>query len=492
MTLLTGELFQACQTQLSGKQNCSLFSRTFSLSLSSFLVELRGSSPAAMSCSKVTALFLLVCTIGCCYQVALLTIQYMEYGISSEVKLIFDKTIRLPAVTWCPEVLHSLNWTHPLVRSNCVRILGIRNCSQMEETLIIRQIRRIKLKEAEHKVELVHHLLDVSQLFEATISIDSLIRLAAIVDTNTQTGTSFKQVTELFHVTEFMLRSTKCFTLNWKSGWDTMEASKLRKGTHAQGLYVLLFYAGAMDQRDAIYRFAYSDNRYRHLRTGVADFVYAPNSGLVISSYDVYRSRLLHAPFVTDCVDYAAANTSDQAECLDVCMERKAVLRFGMKWRGQRAVPQDKGVRMMSIQQMREHRAGIREIEDCCNSKCAKQDCHQEIIVTNVRTSTSKTEAVIDGHASYAPNSPIVVTEASPKVTLTEFLTVTGSCFGFWFGLSVLQGLQFLATASTRIRTVWLGTTTTVRTRRHRRPRVACGCPCRFGHAGVRRFHATA
>lgn len=169
-------------------------------------------------------------------------------------------------------------------------------------------------------------------------------------------------------------------------------------------------------------------------------------------SYDLYVSRLLKAPFTTDCFDYTDIGLKDQAECADLCMEENTVQVFGKKWYGQRLVQKDIGIKSMNLSEIKDKWESIEEIRRTCNQKCAKQDCFQETYVTNVRSSTAQVTNYVLGHGSYTSSSPTIVTDASAKQTLTEFLIVSGSCFGLWFGASILQMLDIATKVASRLK----------------------------------------
>lgn len=405
-----------------------------------------------MALSKTSALWLLVCVVGCCYQVTVMTIQYAKYEISSHVKLTMEKTIKLPSVTWCTPIPYFLNWTHPLMRRICDQLLGM-NCSSATEDNLVRKMREIDLLDSVGLGHKLMDLLDGSQILQVTIGIDSIIPGLLFLNTKeTPAYMTVARVRDIFHVSDFVLQNVKCFTLTWKPGMDIVTADPVKKGVVPQGSYLLLFHSKELKRRAELYRFAYSDNRFKELRTGVTDFIYVPTGGGTASSYDMYVSRLLTAPFTTDCFDYTDVGLADQAECADLCMEEKATQVLGKKWYGQRLVAHDIGVKVMSFKEMKDKWDSIEEIRVACNRKCAKQDCFQETYVTNVRSSMAQVTNYVLGHGSYTSSSPTIVTDASAKQTLTEFLIVSGSCFGFWFGASILQILEIAKKVAARLK----------------------------------------
>lgn len=132
----------------------------------------------------------------------------------------------------------------------------------------------------------------------------------------------------------------------------------------------------------------------------------------------------------------------DKAECYDLCLESKAVQNLGQKWTGLRMTRKDVGVRQMSSPEMTQKWNQISRMISECEFLCAKQDCDQDMYSTSVRTSSTPVTILSHSHISYASNTPTVLTRATAKTTLTEYLTVTASCFGFWFGVSVMQALM--------------------------------------------------
>lgn len=136
----------------------------------------------------------------------------------------------------------------------------------------------------------------------------------------------------------------------------------------------------------------------------------------------------------------------DQAECYDLCIEDKAVKTFNKKWSGLLVNRKDVGIKFMTEPEITGNMVTILDLENRCQTKCAKQDCIQDVYASFLRTSNAPITVVSKSHISFVSNTPTVVTQASAKTTLTEYLTVSASCFGFWFGLSVIKVLESLRT----------------------------------------------
>lgn len=409
-----------------------------------------------MSVSKVSASFLLICLIGCCYQITMLTMQYARYDVSSSVKFVTEEMIKLPATTLCIPLLMLVNWTDPLVRRQCTPIMGV-NCSTMSEDMLIQAAKKPDWFSGVAMTRKMLDMYNATAVMNVTLPITSIISTVSRLDERQKPWRFVNQkVHESFEVTEYLFLTYKCFTLNWKPEWSVIShEAVVRGGANSIGFFSFLNYTRRFRHRTQGYFFAYSDNQFTRVRIGTVQFIAVGIDGVTMSSFKVFKSRLLTKPFVSRCFDYSSIGIESQAACTDDCMQKKSVQEFGNKWFGQRLDAADSGIRFMSQAAMTQNWDKILAIMNECKDLCSQQDCHQEKYVSSTRSSSPLFSSMTT-HASLIPDSPTVVTESSAKMTLTEFLLLSASCFGFWFGVSVLHGLslsQMLLANLLKIRT---------------------------------------
>ena len=75
-----------------------------------------------------------------------------------------------------------------------------------------------------------------------------------------------------------------------------------------------------------------------------------------------------------------------------------------------------------------------RYIEEC-KAMCPDSECLKELVITNIGRSAL---GPLNFYQALSDN-PSFVVHSDPKVNLPDFLTLVMSCFGTWFGLSILS-----------------------------------------------------
>lgn len=76
-----------------------------------------------------------------------------------------------------------------------------------------------------------------------TIGIESLVAGVQFVDTRLSPETMvFIKLRDLFHVSEYITRNNKCYTMTWRQGFDEINSSIMKTGVAAQGLFLVLVY----------------------------------------------------------------------------------------------------------------------------------------------------------------------------------------------------------------------------------------------------------
>lgn len=190
----------------------------------------------------------------------------------------------------------------------------------------------------------------------------------------------------------------------------------------------MISYKDAFLDRVLNYKYAYSSNRSKRLRRGVSDFVSTGPRSLTISSFSVYQSKLMPAPFVSDCFDYEDIGIADQAECYDSCTENKSLQLFDRKIHTQRLFASGAGIRTIDRDQEEHKWATVERLRSECRVKCSKQDCEKDTYTTVERTSVSGSTS---GHWISASSFPTVVKEAFAETSLPEFIAVASSSLSF-------------------------------------------------------------
>ena len=384
--------------------------------------------------SSLRNIWIFICIIGC-LQLAVLTVHYMNYDITSNVRFVQERDTELPAIAICLNLIHAIDWKNPKMRANCNEILGT-NCSKMDISQII-ELGKGKGFEFENG-PIVDKFL-ANELFNATIPLQDVIYFFMLPGRTGKKEKFSSQLHEVFDVSEFILRSSKCFLMRWKNEFVRTNVVDLKRSFISPGMIMFLNFDTNLKNRTTAYHTVYVDNSNKKIRSTLPSIL-STISGLVFTSYDVYVSQLLKYPSPNDCMDYKELGFEDQSDCYDSCLEENVLQNFNKKPMNLMLKPSDFNIRIMKHAESTEHHEIISKISQDCDMVCRKQDCHQHYftskVVSVVDTSNSH---FIEGHASFVTNSPVVMSESQQKINLTEYVTVSVSSLGFWLGFSILS-----------------------------------------------------
>lgn len=386
-------------------------------------------------------LWILLCTACCAVQVAILTVQYLGYEISSTVSFTFDKLIDLPAISLCVRLPHVIDWGNPIIRKDCNNILDI-DCSNRSNDELISYVYSIPVIQGLKIEANLYRLFDGHELVTTTLPIESLIAMVMHGLGNTTAAQAFSRgkVSDFFKTIEFISRHSKCFTMKWKMNFTQVYRSNIRRGFFSPGLLWILSPSKEFHRRFDGYMYAYSSLSNPNVGNGVSSILLAITRAATTSTFDLFRNQLLEAPFTTDCLNYMQLGFIDQNDCFDSCMTQLSLQKFGKKMMGQTLVKQDRNIKAMTMAEVRIKWQENNQVFDYCLKACPKQDCKQTIYSSRT-TASALLQNMGTDMLFYAPLTPSVVSESSAKITLTEYLVVSASCFGFWFGMSILRVL---------------------------------------------------
>ena len=391
-------------------------------------------------------LWILLCCGGLFAQIFLLVFQYMRYDISTSVTFTFENIIHLPAITICATILELGKWDDERLRKHCGELTGSQTC--MNETA--EQISSFVADKVPLDMRLpasfkfMDHLT-ISEIMQVTHEVDKLIM--GHLRFNPEIGGQDKVfgVADTYETVHFLTGIYKCATLIWKKRYETAGYLKLKRQFTSSGLFSVIVRNELLMDKISMLTLSYTGNRVIP-RIGDSDFIQIPGGrGLTSSSYDLFMSKFLEAPFATDCVDYRRDyKLESRADCYDTCFEDASVRALQRKPLGVRHDGRDGGIMSMSESFVTNNHRVISRISNECDNKCSRQDCVQTVYSPRMKSMSRSDNSSMTGYLSYVPNSPIVVTECMQKITFAEFATDLGSTFGFWLGLSVLTAFTWM------------------------------------------------
>lgn len=155
-----------------------------------------------------------------------------------------------------------------------------------------------------------------------------------------------------------------------------------------------------------------------------------------LSYYSVTQERL-EAPYKTQCTDYSKQGHISRRRCANDCVDKRTTEELDR-------VPFStittrpillKHVSYRDIEN-RTFSLHYQQIESFCRKRCILVDCKEVYFVTQV---SAEPYPHFFRFSVDAPREPSFIVTFLPKIDLNEFLVFVFSCFGTWFGISILS-----------------------------------------------------
>lgn len=150
------------------------------------------------------------------------------------------------------------------------------------------------------------------------------------------------------------------------------------------------------------------------------------------------RVRLLPPPYSTQCDQYRNHNGSRKM-CINDCIERNVRVSFD---KVPFNVPRTEEIDLQPVSwediDNQTFTRLLDQLEAGCDKKCIRMTCTDTFYTTTLQKEEKDEFASISLHVSAPKLAEITITNIE-TLTLTDFFVYVTSCFGTWFGLSVLS-----------------------------------------------------
>lgn len=365
--------------------------------------------------SAFSTLFYVICMIGFFAQLESITIYYLDYETTSEVRMEIPQHIHFPYVSIC---------------------------FKYEDV--------IKSQTVKHKIKL--NTITISDIFESVPNVSLALKGCMLRAWDSYKFESYNTAAlcnKYFDVDLFLVGSRICYRFKHKDFIQSWNYS-YDKLAYAIGYSSIMFSLMISDHLavNATYVKPIIHTSYPYL-----SYSFAPITDHVPGKYRLYYMNVtvsrLPSPYKTDCIPYPR-----RGHCLTQCITQEADRHF-------KKVPFDviilKGTNKthLNIQDTNNisQLAIINKITThCYYGKCARMNCYDSYSITTLKQSAySSAKMKIDINI---PNQPSLLIDSKPKLLLTEYLIYVCSCVGIWFGVSIVnfEPFRFLSTLENRNR----------------------------------------
>lgn len=164
------------------------------------------------------------------------------------------------------------------------------------------------------------------------------------------------------------------------------------------------------------------------------------------STYSVLQITKLQSPYDTDCVKYSIQTEFEsQSDCRRICNTNRTLagfskVPFSVATTNNSIDPTIRHVTNEDLENNESMNKELITIESTCKLICRKPDCDDQFSLTKTEKEESKNKSssslTFEVSVPRKPDFSIVHRE---RITWNEFLVYVLSCFGIWFGLSVLS-----------------------------------------------------
>ena len=363
--------------------------------------------------------FKVVCLSGFLYQVSHVADLYFKYQTTSSVDSIGRDSQEYPTLTFCVRYLDLIEQESP-------------NLTDIERDTVVNEEILDKLSRLTSK-----------QIFDLTPATDNVIKSCELrsESTDIMEYKDQKSCSKIFSTTKILTGEHVCYIFDPRSRERYFISEVASSLTFPNEVYSMYLHRDFLEKcplvlvisyfsRHAIYLPFYSRNfaekivRPKHM-TGAQFFIHAMLTSVKLQPY----------PYDTDCTP----NEFDDWEiCFHNCIKMAMKKIHRLPWSA--FIEDASEAKILSWNDMK-NKSTLRYFRD--ERVNCRALCGYRAVCDYVYT---RTKAVLHSNhyerlrlSAMTPFGPDVYITANPRMILIEFIVHVGSCFGLWFGISVLS-----------------------------------------------------
>ena len=371
-----------------------------------------------MNWNIVSLLFRCCCLLGLTFQILELSIIFFRYQTSTKIMYEIREFEEYQTLFFCPSIVDLLN------RSR-------------HKEYGIYPYRPMDLKEVGNELS----QLTIKNMFEWTPSASSFIDRCWIREfKNNQefkypTYRNHDECKKVFKTTKSVMGESICYTVSPPEGISFSVPDISGYLTHANEAYTI--HIGREFERKLwVIRVMSQPSSYNPLysRMFVARFTRFANQKVSVYGQSTEIERL-PPPYDTMCLE-----SHDRETCNEACWTKELLTVNRVPWTSILSEKTYSTSQMNMLTYKDYFNSTIRQFANETDKKC-KLHCRSR---TECRTQFSRTTLVVQPEGGFyfksmLPNGPQVSIVSLSLLSLVEYLVQLGSCFGTWFGLSVIS-----------------------------------------------------
>lgn len=323
--------------------------------------------------------------------------------------------------------------------------LDIHFCARYYD-LIPPKVKQQKLKEwakinETNRVRAIQYGMRANEIFELTPDHSSFFDLGEL-----RFNGSYELILcnenaclDYFYVKKFVFMEYVCYQLSLRSDKISQyfDLMLLAVSPAFSGLSVRINLKRQFD-RISVFKIALSKpGDYPYTELAVSPQRFGDHN--LMLGYKSFKSRLLRAPFASDCLDYTQYGFKSRDDCYSSCIFEKTVdktnkLPFAVIIDDRTHT--EEILSYVDIQNATTSKL-IHEIHDICSRKCRYHDCFKESLTTFVTPLSSSSN--LFQFSLVIPVDPAVDFKMIPKMSVIEFMIFVLSTISTWTSLSIMS-----------------------------------------------------
>ena len=367
-----------------------------------------------------TCSFLFVCLSGFIFQVKQVSELYFQYQTTSRTKLEIRETEYYQTISFCPRFAELLD------RSNQKKF-GLRASPPFKVEDVYEDMKRLTIRD----------------ILELTPPESNVVQYCSRRETNISTIVSMNQTEceSFFNITKSVNGERICYTFmpKNKTGYSVGDVASSQTYTNTvyqiylqpslQGVVVGFFISEFVDSEN--FRDPLDSRLYQVMMWNTDSF---DQSMFAVLGESVEISRLPN-PHDTHCIP-----GHDREICYEECIIEKFKDIDRIPWSGyHRKRLNRKMLTPSDLENLTTFEFAMQAYRGC-HQKCKrKTECHIVFSKTFVYNYLNKSTSFGLALISMVPSGPNLSLYSVPVITLVEYIIQIGSCFGVWFGLSIIS-----------------------------------------------------
>lgn len=374
-----------------------------------------------------------MCTIGFVFQVQTISVVYFQYATATDILISLPDKIEIPDFSFCVRYTDVLD----------VKAFdpSAPDPNEKPTSMNDEEIRALQMK------------VTIADIFKFTPNISELwIRcLSRKVHDYNVLNTNSSECNQVFSIRKFYVQEYICYSFHQlKSENATYEFRNIAFSLAFPGVFYGLIFEnnGSLARAEYCRAVVHAVNVLPTDSLSLSPGFYrkweekkkgAKYNNFQVGYYQLFK-KLLPFPFQTNCRDYDLEGLSNQNDCVNNCMNISSVKMFNkIPFSIFQAFP-------IPLQHINTGDLAndtftdlLKEAESKCFESCDQMDCDDSYTLSQIMKEEKANGGDGLSFMINAPRQPSFTVTHRPLMPITDYLVYVLSCFGTWFGLSVLS-----------------------------------------------------